>query len=176
MNRSDGFVAYDYQEVDVEGRYLSYYLDGYGHFGWQVEQKGQDAGLRGRVSLRLKRDRHILNKMELTRLTRQFEAILREVAALERSRTAQAEVMGISVGVLGTALVAGSTFAVTASPPAIWLCALLGAPGLALWGAAYPLYRRKLRRRAGEVAPLVEEKLEEMYAVCEKGHRLLNGG
>ena len=73
-----GFVAYEYQEHTVEQRYASYYEDNYGCFGWQVE-------LQGRETLRLKRDRHIPNRMELTRLQRQFEAIMEDVRRLEHS-------------------------------------------------------------------------------------------
>lgn len=170
--KSNGFVAYEYQEVSVEQRYLAYCLDGYACFGWQVEVAGQGADLQGRVTLRLKRERHILNRVELTRLQRQFEAILREISTLERSRKNHADVAGLCCGLAGTAFMAGSTFAVTAATPIIWLCVVLAIPGFALWGLAYPVYRHALKRRDQEVAPLVERKFDEMYAVCEKAYRL----
>ena len=161
-----GFVAYESQEHTVEQRYASYYEDNYGCFGWQVE-------LQGRETLRLKRDRHIPNRMELTRLQRQFEAIMEDVRRLEHSVQNQSTIAGLGCGLAGTVFMGGSTFAITAAEPIVWLCAVLAVPGFILWGAAYPLYRYVQKRRAQEVQPLVEGKLDEMYEVCEKASRLL---
>ena len=169
-----GFVAYEYQEHTVEQRYASYYEDGYGYFGWQVEtQQPHGVELQGRETLRLKRDRHIPNKTELTRLQRQFEAIMNDVRRLEHSVQNQATIAGLGCGLAGTVFMGGSTFAITAAAPIVWLCAVLAVPGFILWGAAYPLYRYVQKRRAQEVQPLVEGKLDEMYEVCEKASRLL---
>ncbi|MGN0972280.1 MAG: hypothetical protein ACI4OY_10010 [Aristaeellaceae bacterium] len=169
-----GFVAYEYQEHTVEQRYASYYEDGYGYFGWQVEtQQPHGVELQGRETLRLKRDRHILNKTELTRLQRQFEAIMEDVRRLEHSVQNQATMASLGCGLVGTVFMGGSTFAVTAATPIVWLCAVLAVPGFILWGASYPLYRYVQHRRAREVQPLVEGKLDEMYEVCEKASRLL---
>ena len=169
-----GFVAYEYQEHTVEQRYASYYEDGYGYFGWQVEtQQPHGVELQGRETLRLKRDRHIPNKTELTRLQRQFEAIMEDVRRLEHSSEHLATMAALGCGMAGTVFMGGSTFAITAAAPIVWLCAVLAVPGFILWGAAYPLYRYVQKRRAQEVQPLVEGKLDEMYEVCEKASRLL---
>ena len=170
-----GYVAYEYQERTVEQRYASYYEDNYGCFGWQVEtqQPPRKTEVQGRVMLRLKRDRHIPNKTELTRLQRQFEAIMEDVRRLENSAQSQATIAGLGCGLAGTVFMGGSTFAITAAAPIVWLCAVLAVPGFILWGAAYPLYRYVRKRRAREVQPLVEGKLDEMYEVCEKASRLL---
>ena len=166
IEQHSGFVAYEYQEHTVEQRYASYYEDNYGCFGGQVE-------LQGRETLRLKRDRHIPNRMELTRLQRQFEAIMEDVRRLEHSVQNQSTIAGLGCGLAGTVFMGGSTFAITAAEPIVWLCAVLAVPGFILWGAAYPLYRYVQKRRAQEVQPLVEGKLDEMYEVCEKASRLL---
>ncbi|MGN1020667.1 MAG: hypothetical protein ACI4O7_09860 [Aristaeellaceae bacterium] len=170
-----GFVAYEYQEHTVEQRYLSYYQDGYRYFGWQVEtqQPPRKVEVQDRVILRLKRDRHLPNKTELTRLQRQFEADMEDVRRLEHSIGQRATIAGLCCGMAGTVFMGGSTFAVTAATPIIWLCVVLAVPGFLLWGAAYPLYRFTLNSRTQEVQPLVEGKLDEMYAVCEKASRLL---
>lgn len=169
-----GFVAYEYQEHTVEQRYASYYEDGYGYFGWQLEtQQPHGVELQGRETLRLKRDRHIPNKTELTRLQRQFEAIMEDVRRLEHSSEHLATMAALGCGMAGTVFMGGSTFAITATTPIVWLCAVLAVPGFILWGAAYPLYRYVQKRRAREVQPLVEGKLDEMYEVCEKASRLL---
>ena len=168
-----GFVAYEYQEHTVEQRYASYYQDNYGCFGWQVETQPHGAELQGREILHLRRDRHIPNKTELTRLQRQFEAIMEDVRRLEHSVEQRAVIAGLGCGLAGTVFMGGSTFAVTAAMPIVWLCAVLAVPGFLLWGAAYPLYRCVQKRRAQEVQPLVEGKLDEMYEVCEKASSLL---
>ena len=169
-----GFVAYEYQEHTVEQRYASYYEDGYGYFGWQVEtQQPHGVEQQGRETLRLKRDRHIPNKTELTRLQRQFEAIMEDVRRLENSAQNQATMAALGCGMAGTVFMGGSTFAITAAAPIVWLCAVLAVPGFILWGTAYPLYRYVQKRRAREIQPLVEGKLDEMYEVCEKASRLL---
>ena len=46
------------------------------------------------MTLRLKRDRKIVNKTELTRLQRNFEACVREIQSLENSKTSKATIMG----------------------------------------------------------------------------------
>ena len=120
-----GFVAYEYQEHTVEQRYASYYEDNYGCFGWQVEQQPHGVELQGRETLRLKRDRHIPNRMELTRLQRQFEAIMNDVRRLEHSVQNQATIAGLGCGLAGTVFMGGSTFAITAAAPIVWLCAVL---------------------------------------------------
>ena len=168
-----GFVAYEYQEHTVEQRYASYYQDNYGCFGWQVEQQPHGVELQGQETLRLKRDSHIPNKTELTRLQRQFEAIMEDVRRLEHSVQNQATIASLGCGLAGTVFMGGSTFAITAATPIVWLCAVLAVPGFVLWGAAYPLYQYVQKRRAQEVQPLVEGKLDEMYEVCEKASRLL---
>ena len=111
--------------------------------------------------------------MELTRLQRQFEAIMEDVRRLEHSVQNQSTIAGLGCGLAGTVFMGGSTFAITAAEPIVWLCAVLAVPGFILWGAAYPLYRYVQKRRAQEVQPLVEGKLDEMYEVCEKASRLL---
>ena len=125
------------------------------------------------MALKLKRDRRILNKTELTRLQRHFEADLEEIAALERSKTTAANLFALLTGLLGTAFMAGATFAVVADPPIIWLCILLAIPGFAGWIAPLFLYRAARDKKAWQVQPFIEAKLEEIYQICEKGHSLL---
>lgn len=60
--------------------------------------------------MRLKRDRKCPNKVELTRLQRNFEANIRELDALERSKTTPAMIAALSVAMLGTAFMTGAVF------------------------------------------------------------------
>lgn len=167
------FAAYEYKEINVGEEQASFYLDCYENFGWQQDENFpvQESG--ERVVLRLKRNRKTANKMELTRLQRQFEADMEDLSALEKSKTTQAMIVALTIGILGTACMAGAVFAVTADPPVIWLCVLLAVPAFAGWIAPYFIYRKLKERKTREVTPYIEEKYEEIYAVCEKGNSLL---
>ena len=68
---------------------------------------------------------------------------------------------------------AGSTFAVVHTPPIIWLCILLAIPAFIGWILPYFLYRRLVEKKKEKYEPMIEEKLEEIYQICEKGHALL---
>ena len=82
--------------------------------------------------------------------------------------------LALTVGILGTAFMAGSTFAVTAQPPHILLCIILAVPGFLGWILPYFLYKAGVRRQTEKITPLIEEKYDEIYEICEKGNKLLN--
>lgn len=173
--REDGtsFMGYEYQELPSGGERTSLYLDCYPSFGWVLDERAQNPPLRGRGKLVLKRERKLVNKVELTRLQRHFEACVHELDELERSRTSAATVCSVAVGLAGTAFLAGSTFAVTHQPPLVPLTVLLAIPGFLGWIAPCFLYRAMVRRRARLVDELVERKYDEICEVCEKGRSLL---
>ena len=170
---SRDFVGYEYKELTVARDALSFYLDAYKNFGWEVgeTQRSQDKGSHATVTLR--RDRRIVNKAELTRLQQNFEACAGDIRALEAAKTTSASVLALTSGLVGTAFMAGSVFAVTAQPPSIPLCVLLAVPALLLWGGAWVLYRWQTRRKTQQLTPLIEDKYEEIYGLCERGHQLL---
>lgn len=66
---------------------------------------------------------------------------------------------------------AGSVFAVTSDLFA--LCAILAIPGFLGWIFPYFLYRRIEKKKTAEVTPYIEQKYDELYAVCEKANSLL---
>ena len=168
------FVSYDYKEISVSSDRASLFLDGYENFGWQPDDSIPAVKATGKVTLRFKRDRKIINKVELTRLQRHFEACMNEIAMLDASKTSSANVAALTVGVIGTAFMAGSVFAVTAQEPMISLCIILGVPGFVGWILPYFLYKKMRKRRVQKVTPLIEDKYDEMYEILEKGNRLLN--
>lgn len=174
------FVGYEYKEVSTDKSKASFLADGYENFGWELEGNiYEDAMGNGnlhqqkRVTLRLKRNRKIINKMELTRLQRNFEACVSEIETLEKSKTSAATMYALILGILGTAFMAGSTFAVTAQPPHIILCILLAIPGFIGWILPYFVYKKVLGKQTEKVAQMIEEKYDEIYAICEKGNKLL---
>ena len=82
-------------------------------------------------------------------------------------------VYALIVALIGTAFMAGSTFAVTAQTPQILLCILLAVPGFIGWILPVFVYRRTVRKKTKELNPLIEEKYDEIYELCEKGSKLL---
>ena len=182
---SEHYVGYEYMEVKAEGSRASMYMDAYRSFGWEPDEN-LNAGYHqnpcqshvgrqkeGTVLLRFKRDRKLVNKTELTRLQRNFEDCMHQIDVLEKSKTSKGTMVSISIGIVGTIFMAGSTFAVTASPPVIWLCILLAIPGFAGWILPYFCYKAIVLKRIKTVNPLIEEKYDEVYEICEKGSRLL---
>ena len=160
------FESFDYTKVAVAENQMSQYMDGYEHFGWRVDSNVPIEKGMGKVTIHLKRSRAVLNKMELTRLQRHFEACMSEIAALENSTESFAMIAALTSGISGCAFMA-------AEKPIIWLMILLAIPGFFLWGIAYPLYKNVKKRREEKVEPLIEAKLDEAEKVCEKGHALL---
>lgn len=167
------FIGYEYKELTVSVELASLYLDCYESFGWNQDENFPTKTGVQTVTLRLKRDRKIVNKVELTRLQRNFEACIREIEQLEQSKTTAAKIWAMTVGIIGTAFIAGSVFAVTHEPPVVWLCILLAIPGFLGWILPYFLYRGRKEKQIQKVQPLIEAKQDEIYEVCEKGHSLL---
>jgi hypothetical protein len=174
-----GFVSYEYKEITVESNRASLLLDGYECFGWEIDENLQGNGGvsnindQGKMRLRLKRNRKIINKVELTRLQRNFEAFFREIEALENAKTSVATIYALIVGIIGTILMAGSVFAITAQPPHILLCILLAIPAFLGWILPYFLYKKMVDIQTERLTPLIEEKYDEIYEICEKGNKLL---
>jgi len=170
---SRDFVGYEYKDLTAPEDKFSLYLDSYENFGWGVDQNAPQRQEHGLITVTIKRDRRIINKAELTRLQRNFDACVQEIEALERSKTYAPTIWALVVGVIGTVFMALSVFAVTAQPSHIVACILFGVPGIAGWITPIFIYQRYLRQKIRQIDPLIEEKLEEAYSLCERGHQLL---
>ena len=149
------------------------YMDCYEAFGWEPDENILTTKGRCSTTIRMKRNRKIMNKAELTRLQRHFEACAREIDEMERSKTSVAMVWALSIGIIGTAFMAGSVFAVTHQPPIYWLCIVLAVPAFCGWIAPYFVFRRKVELQTKKIQPMIETKKDEIYEICEKGHSLL---
>lgn len=171
--KAKSFIGYEYKEISVSEKLVSMYLDCYENFGWIPEEQLSDIRKPNHVIIRMKRDRKIINKMELTRLQRNFEACANDLNKLQKAKTSKAIAWALAVGLAGTAFMAGATFAAVNDPPLILLCILLAIPGFAGWILPYFIYRKVAEKQTEKLQPLIEEKLDEIYQVCEKGHSLL---
>ena len=110
MNNSGGkrkdFIGYEYKEIETDAAQASLLIDGYESFGWEMDEnlpafyEKKKPGKETKTVLRLKRNRKIVNKMELTRLQRNFEACIEEIASLEKSKTSAATVYALIVALI----------------------------------------------------------------------------
>lgn len=173
------FVGYEYKEIVTDNSRLSFLLDGYESFGWEEDGRmaestvARNPSMQQRTVLRMKRNRKLVNKVELTRLERNFEACVDEIGKLEKAKTSSAAMYAIIAGVIGTAFMAGSVFAVTAQPPYYILCILLAVLGFLGWILPYFLYKKVAGKQTVKITPLIEAKYDEIYEICEKGNKLL---
>lgn len=165
--------SFDYLKVTVTEDLCSQYMDGYEKFGWKPDENMPTEKAMGKVTLHMKRGRHIMNKVELTRLQHHYESCMQEIETLENSKSGVPAMASIGCGLAGCAFVTGSVFAVTNTPPIIWLMVLLAIPGFTLWAAAYFAYKEVKKKRIQKVNPLIEAKYDEAYEVCDKAFRLL---
>jgi len=176
---SPKFMGYEYKEVITNTEKISFLMDAYENFGWEVDENVNHNLSENRLNsyanvvLRLKRNRKIINKTELTRLQRNFESCMREIDYLEKSKTSKATMYALMVGIIGTAFMVGSVFAVTAAPPMIVLCIILAIPAFGGWISPYFIYNSVVRKKTEKVTPFIEEKKDEVYELCEKGNKLL---
>lgn len=76
------------------------------------------------------------------------------------------------VAMIGTAFMAGATFAAVAQLPHIILSIILALLGFAGWIAPIFLHKSIVRKQTEKVAPLIEEKYDEIEEICEKGSKL----
>lgn len=160
-------------QTTVNSAFAANYTDGYACFGWQENAAKPHEKNGDKVTLHYVRGRNILNKTELIRLQRQFEDCMTQIQAMQRQADSIPLAAALTAGLVGTAFVAGSVFAVTASTPIIWLTVLLAIPGFALWGAAYPICRKEQRRQRDRLLPLIDAKYEEAAQTAEKAKKLL---
>lgn len=172
-----GYVGYEYREVSVPENLLSLYIDSYPCFGWDMDgntiQRTRGKENAKYVDVRFKREVKIMNKAELTRLQRHFDDCVNQLEALERAKTSMPLIAALVVGLIGTAFMALATFAVTAQPPHVLACVLFAIPGFISWILPVFIYRRLVQAKKKKLSPLIDEKYNEIYDICEKGNRLL---
>ena len=168
---SNPFIGYEYRDITVSHEMEPVYVDGYQNFGWTLESISTPQVGIHQITLKFKRDRKIRNKAELTRLQRQFDACASEIIGMEKSKTASASIAAYSVGLIGTAFLAGATFAYLGQ--LIFLCIILAIPGFVGWILPYFLYNSAYAKKSAKVTPLIDNKYDEIYEVCEKANGLL---
>lgn len=166
-----GSVMYEYTTVRVDRELESLYRDTYANFGWVVEGYGSMLPSASTVLLRLKRPRHIKNRPQVVELQRKAERALAEITGLEHSKGTAAIATSLSIGIVGSAFLAGSVFAIDADR---WGVSIpLGMVGLILWLVGYLAHGRVKARRVAKVTPQIDGQYDVIYETSEQAARLL---
>lgn len=108
---------------------------------------------------------------KLSRLQRQFDSGVDEIKTLEQDKVLWATAAAIMVGVLGTALIAGSMLCFIAGYTLFSI--ILAIPGSLGRIAPYFFYRAIRTRKSAEIMPIINRKYDEIHAVCERACQLL---
>jgi F0F1-type ATP synthase assembly protein I len=169
-NGSD-FVAYEYTTIRVERDLEPLYKDAYANFGWIVEGYGPSLPNVSTVTLKLKRDRRIKNRPMVLELQRKCENALRSITSLEKAKTTTAMAWSLSLGIVGSAFLAGAVFAIDAD--LIVLSIPLGAIGLVGWLAGYLAHGRVKANKTTQLAPLIDRQYDVVYETGEQASHLL---
>lgn len=194
MGENRKFTGYDYKEIYVTPQRASFFIDSYRNFGWEIDENVREVETEVReyyqkythqhskyeprtqaktVKLSFKRDRKIINKMELTRLQRNFESCVQEIEKLERSKEFWAVMYSIGTGLVGVLFVAAAVaFVIIKSLPKI-IGILLAIPGIVCIVLPYFIYIRVHKKQAEKIGMFIEAKRDEIDEICEKGNRLL---
>lgn len=90
---------------------------------------------------------------------------------MERNKTSAAVIAAFTAGLIGTVFLGGSVFAYLGG--LLPFSIVLAVPGFLGWILPYFLYCRVRRSRTEALTPLIEQKYDEIYSVCEKASGLL---
>ncbi|AJA47041.1 hypothetical protein CPAST_c09410 [Clostridium pasteurianum DSM 525 = ATCC 6013] len=171
-SNKNNFVGYEYRDVTVARDMESIWADSYANFGWLLEgTSSSDIPGINTVNLKFKRNRKIRNKIELTRLQRQFESCARQIENLEKSKNIGASAFAYGFGILGTAFMALSVFSHIGGM--LPLSIIFAIPGFLGWILPYFCYVKIRNKKIEKVTPLIDEQYDIIYNTCEKANRLL---
>lgn len=172
IEKANDFVGYEYQEIKINKQNRNIYIDSYENFGWKFEREKAIPQSVGCISLEFKRDRKIRNKSELTRLQRQFDALIEQIDYLEKNKTLNATIIACIVGVIGCGFMAASVmnFVYLNNIVAMILFAI---PGFLCWILPIFVYNRFKTQKTIELTPRIETLYDEVYEVTKRASNLL---
>lgn len=165
------FTPYEYLTLQVDRELESLYKDTYHNLGYTIEGYGTGLPNPATVTIKLKRDRRISNRPAVLEQQRTAEQALATITSLERSKQTAPLVAALTAGVVGSAVLAGSIFSITAG---LWSLGIpLGVVGLAGWAAGWFTHGRVRASQLAKVTPLIDREYETVYAACEQAARLM---
>jgi hypothetical protein len=169
--KKETFIGYEYRDITVSKDFSTLIIDGYENFGWELVSTSVPSQAINSTTVKFKRNRAIRNKAELTRLQRHFDAVIEEIQNLEKQKLSLGYIVAFTIGVLGTAFMAGSVFAINANMTLLMI--ILAIPGFAGWVIPYFAFNHFRLKKTKSLNPLIEKKYDEIYEITKQGNSLL---
>lgn len=162
------FVAYEYTTVRAPRDLARLYEDTYRAFGWIVTDEHNAPGA---VEFKLKRDRSIRSRSAISELERKAEQALTNIGRLKSSPHTFAMSSAMTVGLIGTAFIAGSVFTLLGG--FIFASVALGVVGLLGWAGGAASFFAVRKRRTAKLAARMDDEYRAVYESSEQATRLL---
>ena len=147
------FIGYEYQERVVEKKYEPVYLDAYPNFGWVIDQHHKSTQNPNNIMLHMKRNRDLVNRIEIKRLENKFQATMNEIIKIEKRNQLIPTIQACLVGLFGTALIVGAFFIHNVS-------------------SLYLIYKTQFEKRTHHNQDSVESKYDAIYDLTKRAHQL----
>ena len=161
----NNFIGYEYKEVTAKYNTEALYSDSFKSLGWSLDERSPSINPNN-VYLKFKRDRRIPNKSELTQVQQKVESHIKSIEKLENSKNIIPSSVAYSIGLVGSAFMAGATFSFLAD--FIVACIILAIPGFIAWGVAYLAYLRVKESKTAKTAPMIDREYDAIYEICDK--------
>jgi len=162
------FVAYEYTTVRAPRDLARLYEDTYRSFGWTVTDEHT---VPGAVEFKLKRDRSIRTRSAVAELERKAGRSLTNIGRLSTSPHTFAMMSAVTIGLIGTAFVAGSVFTMLGG--FIVACVVLGVAGFLGWAGGAVSYSAVRSRRTAKLAARMDDEYRVVYECGAQATRLL---
>ena len=163
------FVAYEYKDVAVSKARAEMVADLVENFGWEVTSKS--VGIT-KVTYSLKRAYNIPNRDEVVSFEKEFFASIEQLEKINSTKFDKGGTVALTVGLVGTAFVAGATFSYLGG--LIALMVGLAVPGFAMWGLA-PYLNKKINLKNSEIADKESATLlDKIYKIALDSFYLIN--
>lgn len=166
--REDKFTMNEYLEVNINKDLAMFCSDCYSALGWTVINT--NTGIKS-ITLKLQRKRKFENRTVLCDLQRKCEDAFNNIEKLEKSKEIKPIALSLGIGILGTAFIAGATFAYLAYM--IVLCVILAIVGFTGWILPYFIYINILKKNIEKTKPLIDSNYDVIYEACDKARELL---
>lgn len=163
------FTSYEYKELEIKEDIDLQYLDAIQCLGWEVEKEKSDS-----THYTIRRIRHIINRVELTRLERHLNSCFNEIVRLNQSAYTYATIISISVGLIGTSFILCSIFAFLHKPVLYGLSFILAVIGIVGWISPYIINKKIYYEWKKKSEHFIEEKYDEIEVICKKALTLLD--
>ncbi|MGM9942031.1 MAG: hypothetical protein ACI32N_08615 [Bulleidia sp.] len=163
-------TVYEYMQVQATQQDIDAYLTCYACFGWEKSEVTKLYENPLTVTIMFRRDRRLINRMELTRLQKNFEACALEIETLEQSIVSNATMYALTVAMAGVACGAVALYSLIHH---ILIGMIMFVPFLFCVIQPYFIYRRTIREKRKELQPVIDGKKEEIRTICDRGSALI---